>query len=80
MYSYALRPTDSSNDIYLKCALLLLNYIKYKKNLDKHMLYCFDIVGWLSGFNVGLELRSGQLLTVWESPERVVQRQIVLQF
>ena len=37
-------------------------------------------VGWLVVFNVGLELRTGLLPTVWESTRRLIRRQLVSQF
>ena len=37
------------------------------------LLYCY----WLVGFNVGLELWSGLLLSLWDSIFRVVQRYVI---
>ena len=51
---------------------MLLGIIKREKKNNVHTTY-----GWLVGFNVGLELRSGLLPTVFDSPLRTVRRHTI---
>ena len=34
-------------------------------------------VGWLVGFNVGLQLRCGLLSTIWDSSQRIIRRRAI---